>query len=158
MESGAVLASHGSNGYYKAPLWSKVLGRMHGVHPRQKDSPVFLVFLPNLPLRAPVQRQTGDTGGTGVEVGGLLCSGGLQRDLSSLGMQEVKQSPFICHDPAVAPPDGKALALPPNSPAGVGHSITPSTDQSLGGPGAPWLPLPSPSLSAICARVVKGVN
>lgn len=125
MESGAVLASHGSNGYYKAPLWSKVLGRMHGVHPRQKDSPVFLVFLPNLPLRAPVQRQTGDTGGTGVEVGGLLCSGGLQRDLSSLGMQEVKQSPFICHDPAVAPPDGKALALPPNSPGRGGSQHHP---------------------------------
>lgn len=42
MERGAVLASLGSSGYYKAPPRSKELGRMHRVleYPRQKDSPV----------------------------------------------------------------------------------------------------------------------
>lgn len=81
---------------------------------RQKDSPVFLVFLPSLPPGARVRCQMGDSGGPGAGMGWFAVLWGLQRDLSSPGMQQLEQSSSMCHDPAPAPPDGEALALTPS--------------------------------------------
>lgn len=102
MERGAVLASHGSGGYYRAPPWSKP-GRMRGVSRGGRTAP-FSPFPPYPAAGAQVRCQTGGTGGTGAGLGWFAVLGGLQRDLN----------PFVCHDPAVVPPAGGALVLTPS--------------------------------------------
>lgn len=111
---------------------------------------------------------------------GLLYWGGGLRGSSVLGgLQDLEKSPPppppICHGPAaVAPPECEALAsTPPLQPnplgqvgvkgAGGGGVLMlcpppPMTTASQGGQGTLAGPAFPGSLSAICARVVKGVN
>lgn len=87
-ERGAVLASHGSDGYYKAPRWSKTLGRMRGVleYPKAEGQPRFPRFPPHLPLGTLLRCQTGGTGGTGAEVGWFaVLWGGSRGSSASMG-------------------------------------------------------------------------
>lgn len=116
LERGAVLASHGSGRYYKAPPRSKMLGRMHGVleSPKAEGQPRFPRFTPQSAAGLRVRCQMGDSGGPRAGMGWFAVLWGLQRDVTSPGMQQLEQSPSMCHDPAPAPPDGEALALTPS--------------------------------------------
>lgn len=114
-------------------------------------------------------------GGRGLLYWGLV-SGGARSWVGCRTWRKAPPPPPICHGPAaVAPPECEALAsTPPLQPnplgqvgvkgAGGGGVLMlcppppPMTTASQGGQGTLAGPAFPGSLSAICARVVKGVN
>lgn len=180
-ECGAVVASHGSAGYYKAPLrsrdaWEDAQGAglsegRRGATPfSPSSSPGGLRWDARQALLLALARRW-----TWSAVLGGWSQGELGPGWAAGPGEKPTPPPPICHGPAaVAPPECEALAsTPPLQPnplgqvgvkgAGGGGRVDavpppPMTTASQGGQGTLAGPAFPGSLSAICARVVKGVN
>lgn len=141
MERGAVLASHGSGGYYRAPPWSKP-GRMRGVSRGGRTAP-FSSFS-SLPCRW----------GSGAmpdwwhwwhwwRFGVVCCAWGAPE-----GSQPLRLPRSSCGTPSWRSFGADTLLHPfPRAGVGAGGAggavVTPALSRASGGPRAPGLPLPS---------------
>lgn len=84
-EHGAVVASHGSDEYYKAPFPSGDAGRMLGYPMADGEQPCS----PHLPPQLLLGGLRGDAGGTGVEVDAVRRAQGWSSALG--GLQDLRE-------------------------------------------------------------------
>lgn len=120
---------------------------------RQKDSPVFFVFLPNLPPGARVRCQTGDPGGPGAGMGwfAVLCGAPEGSQLpwdAAAGAKPLHVPPSSCCTPRWRSFGADTLLCPiPRAGVGVGgaggDAVTCVRPGDPGHLGCPCLPRPS---------------